>query len=428
MNAPDLLPFVYALAIGLLIGFERERSHEGAAAKMAGSRTFALVALCGAAAAFLDPWVIVAGLPVVGALLVVGYRRTSITDPGTTTEVALLATYLLGAMTRDHAPLAAALGIITTILLMTKGRIHAFAREVVSQQELEDALKFLVLAFVVLPLLPDRSLGPYGALNPHEIWLIVVALTGISWVGYIAVRTLGPSRGLLITGLAGGFISATATTASMARLARSTGRVATPVAGALLASLATFAQLVAILAVAAPSVVPGVWPAAVVGASLVAGTALLGFRRAPRPGRTSPAKSDSLDQEDGPDDTVERAARPFALRPALVLAAILTGALLLGRWAADVLGAEGAVVVAGAVGLADAHAGALAPATLHQAGSLRLATTLVAIGAAVAGNTITKVTVGFAAGGRRFGTRFALGLVPGVAAFIGVLAVSAVRS
>ena len=273
----------------------------------------------------------------------------------------------------------------------------------------------------MLPLLPDSDLGPYGALNPRQIWLIVVALTGISWVGYIAVRTLGPRRGLLLTGLAGGFISASATTATMARRAKLTASVATPVAAALLASLATFVQLVGILAVAAPSIVGYVWPAAVVGGAVIAVVALLGYRHA-GDDRDAVGTTASGGEETTPAD------RPFALRPALVLAAILTGALLLGRWAAEVLGAKGAVLAAGAAGLADAHAGALAPATLHEAGGLDLAPALIGVGVAVAANTITKLAVAVAAGGTRFGLRFAVGLLPGVAAFLAVLLVTAVRA
>lgn len=115
VDPTDLWPFVYALAIGLLIGTERERSHP-ASRRLAGSRTFALVGLVGAAAAFLGSWPLVAALVIVGLLVVLGYRRTSVEDPGTTTEVALVAVFLLGAMTVDHAPLAAALAIVTTIL------------------------------------------------------------------------------------------------------------------------------------------------------------------------------------------------------------------------------------------------------------------------------------------------------------------------
>ncbi len=442
MDPRDLWPFVYALAIGLLIGAERERSHP-AGRRVAGTRTFALVGLIGAATAFLGPWPVVAGLVVVGFLVVLGYRRTSTEDPGTTTEVALVATFLLGAMTVDHAPLAAALAIVTAVLLRSKGRIHAFAREIVTDAELEDALKFLVLAFVVLPLLPDEDLGPYGALNPHRIWLIVVTLTGISWVGYIAVRTLGPRRGLLVTGLAGGFVSASATTAAMARRSRLTGERDATVSATLLASLATFVQLIGIIAVAAPSVLADLWPAAVVGAGAIAVSALVGARRRHRPGLDHHNRAPDPDQLDedtagarrpGPpeeelaDDEVVAADRPFALRPALVLAAILTAALFVGRWAAEVLGPDWAIVAAGAAGLADAHAGALGPATLADGDVITVAAGLVGIGTAVAANTMTKLVVAVAAGSWRFGLRVALGLLPGVAAFFAVLAVTAART
>lgn len=434
MDPSDLWPFVYALAIGLLIGLERERSHP-ASRRLAGSRTFALVGLVGAATAFLGPWPVVAGLVVVGLLVALGYRRTSVEDPGTTTEIALVATFLLGAMTVDHAPLAAALAIVTTVLLRSKGRIHAFAREVVTDAELEDALKFLVLAFVVLPLLPNEDLGPYGALNPHRIWLIVVTLTGISWVGYIAVRTLGARRGLLVTGLAGGFVSASATTAAMARRSRLTGERDVTVSATLLASLATFVQLVGIIAVAAPSLVAYVWPAAVGGAAVIGLLALIGARRRRR---GEPPKDDEVAAPDsgpvvdevrdgGRREDVVAADRPFALKPALVLAAILTTALFVGRWAAEVLGPDWAIAAAGAAGFADAHAGALGPATLADADVITLAAGLVGIATAVAANTVTKLVIAMSAGTWRFALRVAVGLLPGVAAFFAVLAVTAAR-
>ena len=160
MTVDDLLPFIYALSIGLLIGFERERSHPPEIKKIGGSRTFAIVALFGSLAARMNVWVIVAGLIAVTAFLIAGYRRTSFTDPGTTTEIALFATYLLGALTQQEPVVAVSLGIIVTVLLTSKKRIHGFARSVVSDVEFDDALKFAVIAFVVFPLLPDRELGP----------------------------------------------------------------------------------------------------------------------------------------------------------------------------------------------------------------------------------------------------------------------------
>ncbi|MUM34962.1 MgtC/SapB family protein, partial [Mycolicibacterium sp. CBMA 361] len=206
-------PFLVALAIGLLLGLERERSHTRKLP--AGSRSFALLSLAGAVAASFGPWAIAVVSLGVGALVALAYFRTSKEDPGTTTATAALVAYLLGALAYSRPALAVALAVVVASLLVSKARIHRFARDIITEVELEDAIKFLVIAFVILPLLPDRGLGPYGVLNPEKVWLLVVLLTGIGWVGYIGVRALGPERGLLITGVAGGFVSASATTASM---------------------------------------------------------------------------------------------------------------------------------------------------------------------------------------------------------------------
>ena len=421
MTFDDLLPFVYALALGLLIGFERERSHPPGVKKIGGSRTFALVALCGSLAARFDAWVVVAGLVAIAALLVVGYRRTSLTDPGTTTEIALVATYLLGALTQSEPAVAVSLGIIVTVLLLSKSRIHGFARAVVSDTEFEDALKFAVIAFVVFPLLPNRDLGPYGALNPHEIWLLVVAFTGISWVGYIAVRVLGAGRGTLVAGLAGGFVSASATTAALGRGARAGGAVGDAVAGSLLASVATFVQLEVIIAVASPELAGSLWPSCLCGAAALIAIALLdqfAARRTMR--RTLAVQGDGKAEAERTTTEAtfrQSAPRPFALRSALVLAAVLTGALLLGRWATEVFGSGGVYVSAGAAGLADAHAGALSSAELFVGGTIDLGTALLAIAVALAMNTVTKVVLGYATGGRKFGTRLAIGVGPALLVF-----------
>ena len=209
----QIQPFLVALAIGLLLGLERERGHFGKLP--AGSRSFALLSLAGAVAATFSMWAVVVGLGAVAGLMAIAYFRTSGEDPGTTTEIAAIVAYLLGALACSRPAVAGALAVIVALLLVSKDRIHRFARDIVSEVELEDAIKFFVVAFVVLPLLPNQPFGPYGVLNPAKVWLIVVLLTGIGWLGYIGVRALGPRRGLLVTGLAGGFVSASATTASM---------------------------------------------------------------------------------------------------------------------------------------------------------------------------------------------------------------------
>ena len=406
MNWQQLQPFLVALAIGLLLGFERERSHSRRLS--AGSRSFALLSLLGAVAAAFGQWVVLVGLIAVAALMALAYFRTNDDDPGTTTEIAALVTYLLGALAYTRPAVAVALAVLVAGLLLSKERIHRFARDIVSEVELEDAIKFFVVAFVILPLLPDRPLGPYGVLNPSKVWLLVVLLTGIGWVGYIGVRALGPQRGLLVTGLAGGFVSATATTASMGRIGRAAADPRVPLAGALAASLATFLQLLVVIAYVDPALLRRLWPPVVVGAATLMIVAAVIYRRA----RSHP------DETEAPTP----AGRPFALRPALILAAVLVFALLIGRWGAEVLGPQGAVLGAFAAGLADAHAGSVAAATLAAAGDITADTALVAIAAALGSNLLVKIGLAFAAGGRRFGLGFLAAMAVPTLAFGAALA------
>lgn len=411
MTWQQMEPFLVALAIGLLLGFERERSHEGTQA--AGSRSFALVALLGAIAAGFGPVALVAGLAGVGVLVAVAYFRTSSADPGTTTEIAVLIAYLLGALAYTRPALAVGLAVVTTVLLVSKARIHRFAREVVSDVELEDAIKFFVVAFVVLPLLPDRDLGPHGVLNPAKLWLLVVLITGIGWLGYIGVRALGPARGLLVTGLAGGFVSASATTASMGRLSRTDVGVRAPLASALVASIGTFVQLLIVIGVVDAEVLRLLWPPVVAGAITLTGVAVFVARGGP-PGATA--------------EPPRPVSRPFAIRPALMLAALLTAALIVARWGAAQFGADGAVAAAGAAGLADAHAGALAGAGLAAKGAITADTAVLAATAALGSNLLVKGVLAFVAGGRRFGAGFVGGMALPALAYGGVLAVMRVLS
>ncbi len=399
MNWQVLQPYLVAVAIGLLLGLERERSHKRTLP--AGSRSFALLSLLGAAAASFGPWAVIAGLAGIGALMVLAYLRTSDEDPGTTTEIAALVAYLLGALAYTRSALAVALAIVVVALLLSKNRIHRFARDIVTEVELEDAVKFFVVAFVVLPLLPDRPLGPYGVLNPAKVWLLVVLLTGIGWVGYIGVRALGPQRGLLVTGLAGGFVSASATTASMGRLSRSGAGIRAPLASALAASLATFLQLLIVIGYVDAGVLRRLWLPVVIAAAVLVVVAAAVYRGAGRERTDSAAEAATVP-----------AGRPFALRPALILTAVLIFALLVGRWGAAVLGPKGAVLAAFAAGLADAHAGSVAAASLAAQGDITVGTALAAIAAALGSNLLVKIALAFTAGGRRFGMAFAAGMAP----------------
>lgn len=197
--------FATALAIGLLIGLERERNPTA----KAGLRTFTLVALSGAAAAglaeaFGAPSIIAVGLGAVAFTMIAAYYHHHEPfheeDPGTTTIAAVLVCYLLAAMVvMGEARLAVIVAIITALLLYFKTELHGLARNL-QRRDLISILQFAVVAFVVLPLLPDREFGPYGALNPRHIWLMVVLISGVSLAGYVALRVVGRERGAMLLG------------------------------------------------------------------------------------------------------------------------------------------------------------------------------------------------------------------------------------
>jgi uncharacterized membrane protein (DUF4010 family) len=225
----------------------------------------------------------------------------------------------------------------------------------------------------------------------------VVLLTGIGWLGYIGVRALGPQRGLLVTGLAGGFVSASATTASMGRLSKTETGLRASLASALVASLATFVQLLLVIGVVDVEVLRRLWPPVLAGALVLVGVAAFVYRGGTRPDQAA------AEHQDSPD---ERTVRPFALRPALALATVLTLALLVSRWAADMLGPNGLVLATFAAGLADAHAGAVAAASLAAKGDVTVDAALIGVAAALGSNLLVKVILAFASGGRRFGLAF----------------------
>src|SRR5262245_2370856 len=284
-----------ALAVGLLLGLQRERTHarekrEGAA----GARTYPLVALSGAVAtlasksasdAFPALWLPAAGLLAVGALIVLSYLRSSEQGEhlGITSEVGLLLTYLLGcAAVAGHAAAAGIVGVAAVILLGLKGILHGFAGKLTDEDEAA-TLKFLAVALLIVPFLPDKALGPYEAFNPREIGLMAVLVAGVSFLGYVAVKVIGSGRGLLLTGLLGGLASTTATTAAFSRRSRETPALSPALASATIASCSVLFVRVYVLAQVAspafaPRLIPVLVPMAVVGV-VAAALGLVALRR-----------------------------------------------------------------------------------------------------------------------------------------------------
>ena len=392
-----LLGFAVALGVGLLIGIDRERKKgEGPNRGAAGLRTFALASLAGATGAAAGGDLLLASV-VLGIVAFAGlsYWRARETDPGLTTETALVATALVGGFAIREPAFAAGIGVVIALLLNARDELHRFVRSMLSNEEIRDLLIFAGATLVVLPLLPDHPIGPYGALNLHTIWLVVILVMGVSALGYIAVRIVGPRFGLPLAGLASGFISSSATVGAMgARAAREPEMMMPAAAGAVLSSVATVVQLgilVAAIDLAAfkAFLVPLLFSGG--AAILYGGTFTLW----------------ALRQERGKVEQIQGSA--FSLRTALIFAAILAGVLVLAAALQNWFGEAGVIFAAGAAGFADTHAPAISVASLVAAGKLAPQAAVIPILAAFSTNTITKMVFAFTTGG----SRFALYVVPG---------------
>ncbi|BBF86148.1 MgtC family [Aquitalea magnusonii] len=259
----EALPlFVTSLAIGLLMGVERERKHH----TLAGIRTFPLTAVLGTLAAMLDAASHGVLLQTVGLLAVASFgflpercADGDKTEPRTTTVVSLLVVYCLGALVwHGFGGVAVAVGIVATALLYLKPELTGLTHKL-ERRDLLSLLQFAALSFIVLPLLPNRTFGPYQAVNPHQVWLMVTLIVGISLSGYLAVKILGQRVGGPLLGILGGLVSSTATSLIYAREARANPlslNLATAVI--LLANLVLFARLLVLAAVVQTSVLAAV--------------------------------------------------------------------------------------------------------------------------------------------------------------------------
>lgn len=220
-----LVKSLFALAIGTLIGLERERFK-----KVAGIRTFMLTSLFGVLSAYLartfSGFVLVAGAAFAASILTAYWFRAKRSgQTGLTTVLALGVCFLLGLLTESgEFFVAASIAVLMTLVLASKKNLRSFAKTL-TYQELMDALKFLIATVVVLPILPDTPLDPWGVFNPFEMWLLAVLVLSLSFVSYIAMKVFGPEKGTASVGLLGGMMSSTAVTSTMAGQVRSRPRL-----------------------------------------------------------------------------------------------------------------------------------------------------------------------------------------------------------
>ncbi|MGE0497980.1 MAG: MgtC/SapB family protein, partial [Ramlibacter sp.] len=250
-----------ALGCGLLIGIERERRKgSGPGRALAGVRSFALASVSGAACMVLGgQWLTLVGAAFIAGLGVVAYARDRSGDPGVTTEIALLLTYVIGALCTADLALAAALAVAVTIVLAARERIHRFASQWLRATEVRDGLLLFALALIAVPLLPDRPLwGP--VLNPRTIATLLVLLLAIQAMAHLAQRLLQARHALMWSSLAAGFVSSTATIATLGAQVRERRSSPWVMAGAaLLSCVPTLVQLLAVAAPVQPAWLEVLW-------------------------------------------------------------------------------------------------------------------------------------------------------------------------
>ena len=420
LNLEPWWRFAAALLIGALIGLEREfvqqRSGEQ---EFGGIRTFALMSLLGAVAAFLTdqygPLIFLAVYLGLILLLWASLLASSMrgVEEGITTEVTALLVPLFGAMMIWNQPaVAAALGVITALILALKPRLHGAARRM-SAEDLRATLEFSIITAVVLPLLPNEGFGPYGVLNPFQIWLLVVFISGIGFLAYVLMKFLGPERGVGITGLLGGLVSSTATTLSFAGRSKTNAGLSTVLAqGILLASCVMFPRVLVEVAVVNPTLVRQV--VVPLATMLIAG--LIAVYILWRRGRA----------EEKVDHGGVELSNPLRLKTAITFGLVFAIVLVAVEAANEYFGSAGVYIASILAGITDVDSITLSVSNLSLKGLLDPRVAAIAIILATIMNTIAKAVMAMVLGtprlrrlvSRAFGLVVLVGLISGAVIFL----------
>lgn len=398
--SPAWVGLAAALGSGLLIGIERERRKgRGVQADIAGVRTFGLTALIGALAQLTAQ----PGLIAIGALLVVllagaGYWRSHsrARDPGIVTELSLFITYVIGVTAVEHPQIAAGVAVVVTGLLAARSRLHRFSTRVLTTEEVHSALVLAGSALVILPMMPDHALPDWAGLEPRKLWRLAVLLMALQAAGHVALRLVGPRLGLALSGLVSGFVSSTATIASMgARARHAPEHRPACVAGAMASNMATILQLALVAVAVRPAVLPGIAPS-LLGAGLA----------------TMAAAGWSLWQARLSSVPAEDSTIVFSFRKSVGFALLLSGTATVMAWLNQHAGSTVAGLGAAVAGFADVHAACASVFTLagspNGAGLIDVRLPMLL---ALSANTVSKLVGAWLLGGPAYGARLSAGLV-----------------
>jgi len=372
-----------ALGIGLLVGIEREQSAHATSGEdaSAGVRTFALAALIGAICMMTGG----TGLLAVGVAAVAVARVAWITQRGSsttglTTTLALITVVLLGALATETALLAAGVGVIIASLLAARDALRGFSRKVLTTAELRDGLILAASVLVILPVLPDLNVGPGGALNPRDLFVIMVLVMSIGAGGHIATRLVGARLGLPISGFLSGFVSSTAAIAALRQRAEEKpGDAKSATAGATLSSVSSLIQLGIILLALSPAMFVSGLPV-LLGAGLAAGVYGAAIFFLSQRGLAKPT-------------VLELPSQVFSIKSALKFALMVGTTMLVSASLNDHFG-NGAVLVSVALaGLVSTNSATVALASLVAAGQIPAEGGALPLAAAVSANTVVRIWI-----------------------------------
>lgn len=393
-----------ALSIGVLVGLERGWHHRKLAEgnRTLGLRSFMLIGLTGGAAGLLalnseGGWIVAIGLALLGALLVLSRWQEAVrsADLGLTTEIAAVGVYLLGALAvMGDTLLALGSGVGVALILGYKPRLHAWMNWL-DQMELRAILQLALISAVILPLLPKTGMGPWEVWVPYELWLMVVLISAIGFIGHFAVRLLGAQRGVFVTGIFAGLASSTALTLNLSRAARQQPAYQNLFAAAIImASSMMFPRVLVLLAVVKPALLPSLLgPFIAVGLTgTLISVALLwqGQKNADHP-KTPPL------------------SRAVDLAAALRFGALLAGVVLIAEAVRRFAGDVGVYLFSALSGLTDVDAITLSLARMAE-GALAPETAVTGILIAALANTFVKLGLSVVVGGTALGLRVAVGL------------------
>lgn len=394
MDNTVLLNLGVALGIGLLVGAERERSKNNvqtpngqADNTLAGIRTFTIASMLGAITSWMNFWLLFAALVCVAMFAAVAFYVRRDDRLGLTTEISLLFTVILGALAMTTPILAASLAVCAAILLAAKEPIHGFVLGVVTREELNDFLILAGATLIILPLMPNTVMGPFHAINPRNLWVVVILVMAIGAFGHLALRIIGGRIGLPLVGMVSGFISSIATISAMGHRSRETpALLSSAVAGAVLSSFSTILQITLILAtISQPTLQALIMPLMFGGiATLLCGGAL------------------TLNALHHPVSDANKVSQSFSVKTAFFLAGLIAVVLIISAGLNQWFGQAGLVIGSAIVGLVDAHAPTVSVASFVANHQILATDAALPILAAFSLNAISKAITAVASGGKVF--------------------------